>query len=177
MNETFDTLRTRYGARDWRDIRGDLSSVSLDASATRDAIAWLKDEGGYRHLAMVTAVDNLERGIFTLTYNLRNHDAGRNLLVHCDISRDNAVMDSIHLLWEQAWTYQREMKEWYGIDFPGSPRVDEEFVLEGWEGPPIMRRDFDSLAYSDATYADRPGRTTEDPATYMKSKLYPEAAR
>ena len=86
-------------------------------------------------------------------------------------------MDSIHLLWGQAWTYQREMKEWYGIDFPGSPRVDEEFVLEGWEGPPMMRRDFDSLAYSDATYTERPGRETHDPADAHERETLPGGRR
>jgi NADH-quinone oxidoreductase subunit C len=39
----------------------------------------------------------------------------------------------------------------------------------------MMRRDFDSRKYSDETYAERPGRVTSDPATHMKSKMYPEA--
>lgn len=181
MNDAKNALAERYGARDWRDKRKDLSSVVLEPLKVRDALTWLRDQEGYRHLSFATAVDNIERNAFTLTYALRRHEAsggaGHSLLVHCDVDRDHPVMDSIHLLWEQAWTYQREMKEWFGIDFPGSPRVDEEFVLEGWDGPPMMRRDFDSLAYSDATYAERPGRETVDPASYMKEKLSPEAAR
>jgi len=175
MNTTAMTLAERYGARDWRDQRADLASVTVDPRSARDALAWLRDFGEYKHLSFATAIDNIERNVFTLTYTLRNQERGHSLMLHCDIDRDKPVMDSIHLLWGQAWTYQREMKEWFGIDFPGSPRVDEEFVLEGWAGPPMMRRDFDSLAYSDATYVERPGRTTNDPAAYMKEKLYPEA--
>jgi len=175
MNELATELTRRYGARDWRDQRKDLSSVVVDALRIRDVLAWLKDSGGYRHLSFASAVDNIERNAFTLVYTLRNHDLGHSLMVHCDIDRSNPTVDSIHLLWGQAWTYQREMKEWFGIDFPGSPRVDEEFVLEGWQGPPMMRRDFDSRKYSDETYAERPGRVTSDPATHMKSKMYPEA--
>ncbi|WP_416208189.1 NADH-quinone oxidoreductase subunit C [Halomonas sp.] len=34
---------------------------------------------------------------------------------------------------------QRELKEMFGIDFPGSPRVDEPFVLESWDDIPPMR--------------------------------------
>ena len=176
MNELATELAGRYGARDWRDQRKDLSSVMVDSGRVRDVLAWLRDEAGYRHLSFASAVDHIERKVFTLVYALRNHDAGRALLVHCEIDRDAPVVDSIHRLWGQAWTYQREMKEWFGIDFPGSPRVDEEFVLEGWEGPPMMRRDFDSRAYSDETYAERPGRETRDPAAYMEETLRPEAA-
>lgn len=175
MHELAEKLAGRYGARDWHDQRKDLSSVLVDARNLRDTLTWLRDEAGYVHLDFATAIDLLERKTFRLTYAVHNHDAGHGILVHCDIDRDRPVMESIHRLWAQAWTYQREMKEWYGIDFPCSPRVDEEFVLEGWEGPPMMRRDFDSLAYSDATYTERPGRETRDPAAYMREKLYPEA--
>ncbi|PKL23277.1 MAG: NADH-quinone oxidoreductase subunit C [Spirochaetae bacterium HGW-Spirochaetae-3] len=177
MNELAKELAGRYGARGWHDIRKDLASVEVDAIRIRDVMAYLRDEAGYGHLSFMTAIDNIERGAFTLSYALRDHDARRGLIVHADVDRAEPTVDSIHLLWGQAWTYQREMREWFGIDFPGSPRVDEEFVLEGWEGPPMMRRDFDSLAYSDATYAERPGRVTHDPASHMREKLYPEAAQ
>jgi len=176
MNDMESALAERYGAWNWHDQRPDLASVFLESSKTHDALAWLRDSEGYRHLSFATAIDNIERNVFTLTYTLRNHEKRHSLIVHCDIDRGKPLMDSIHLLWGQAWTYQREMKEWFGIDFPGSPRVDEEFVLEGWAGPPMMRRDFDSLAYSDATYAERPGRVTHDPAAHMKAELYPEVA-
>ena len=81
-------------------------------------------------------------------------------------------MTSIHKLWSHAWQYQRELHELFGIDFPDSPRVHESFVLEGWEEIPPMRRDFDTLEYSERTYYKRPGRSTNDPQKYMKEKLY-----
>lgn len=84
-------------------------------------------------------------------------------------------MDSIHHLWAQAATYQRELKEMYGVHFPGSPRVDEEFALEGWKDVPPMRRDFDTLAYSEKTFFPRPGRKSHDPVEYMKKNMYPDA--
>ncbi len=39
------------------------------------------------------------------------------------LPRDAASMDSIHDLWPTAATYQRELREMFGIDFPDSPRV------------------------------------------------------
>ena len=36
-------------------------------------------------------------------------------------------------------------------DFPGNPRLTQ-FILEDWDGPPPMRKDFDSISYSRETY-------------------------
>ncbi len=83
-------------------------------------------------------------------------------------------MESIHHLWAQAATYQRELKEMYGVHFPGSPRIDDEFALEGWKDIPPMRRDFDTLAYSERTFFPRPGRESHDPVEYMKQNMYPD---
>jgi hypothetical protein len=83
-------------------------------------------------------------------------------------------MDSIHDLWPTAATYQSELREMFGIDFPGSPGVDDDFILEGWDAAPPYRRDFDTLEYSRATYREREGRVTHDPAAHMKQQLYPD---
>jgi len=85
-----------------------------------------------------------------------------------------ATMDSIHDVWPTAATYQRELREMFGIDFPGSPRIEEEFILEGWNDIPPYRRDFDTLKYANASFNQRPGRETRDPATHMKQQMYPD---
>ena len=87
------------------------------------------------------------------------------------VSRENATMESAHTLWEQVKTYQREMKEMFGIDFPGSPGVDENFILEGWDDKPPYRRDFDTKKYAEDTFFPRPGRKRYDPEEYMKEKM------
>ncbi len=137
-------------------------------------ITHLRDYEGFTHLVLLTAVDWLEENQFQLTYLLNNYDEKIDLGVRVMLDRETPVMTSIHHLWETAATYQRELKEMFGIDFPGSPRVNEEFILEGWEGIPPYRRDFDTKKYSEETYFPRPGRKTNDPAEYMKKKLYPE---
>jgi NADH-quinone oxidoreductase subunit C len=88
------------------------------------------------------------------------------------ISRENAEMVSCHNLWKHVETYQRELREMYGINFPGSPGVNDNFILEGWDQIPPMRRDFDTMKYSEETFVFRDGRATNDPAKYMKEKLY-----
>lgn len=158
--------------------RPDLAFLSLPAAALRPVLQQLRDHEGFTHLVLLTAVDWIEDGLFQLTYLLNDRSGARDLGLRVLIERPAeglATMTSIHDLWPTAATYQRELREMFGIDFPGSPRVDEEFILEGWGDKPPYRRDFDSLAYSQATYAERPGRQTHDPETHMREALYPSA--
>jgi NADH-quinone oxidoreductase subunit C len=131
----------------------------------------LKNELGFTHFVFMTAVDWMEEERFQLTYTLNHPEAKYDLGIRTYLSREAAQMDSAHHLWKQVATYQRELKEMYGIDFPGSPRVDEPFLLEGWDDIPPMRREFDTLKYAEETYFPRPGRETHDPATYMRDKM------
>ncbi len=154
--------------------REDLYFVTVPKDQAIPSVTHLRDAEGFSHLVMITVVDWLEEGIFKLEYILHNHDLHTDISIVTNISREQATMYSAHHLWAQVWTYQRELKEMYGIDFPGSPRVNESFLLEGWDSIPPMRREFDTLKYSEETYFPRPGRKTNDPATYMKQKLYPD---
>jgi len=83
-------------------------------------------------------------------------------------------MTSIHTLWAQAWTYQRELRELWGIDFPGSPRIEEDFCLEGWDEIPPMRREFDTVEYCERTFESRDGRETVDPREHMHEVIFPQ---
>jgi NADH-quinone oxidoreductase subunit C len=133
----------------------------------------LRDRENYTHLNFMTCIDYIEDGIFTLVYMLHNYDEKHSLSIHVDISRDGEEMVSIHTLWAQAWTYQRELREMYGIRFPGSPRLDEDFCLEGWDQIPPMRREFDTKKFSQERFGHREGRSSEEPREHMKVELYP----
>ncbi len=133
----------------------------------------MRDIDGFSHLTLLTAVDWLEEGLFQLTYLVCNRTQHLDLGLRVMIERDAATMASIHDIWPTAATYQRELREMFGIDFPGSPRLNEEFILEGWNDIPPYRRDFDTKKYAAESYSQRPGRETHDPALHMKQKLYP----
>ena len=55
------------------------------------------------------------------------------------------------------------------------PDADADLVRFFADIPPY-RRDFDTLKYAEASYSQRPGRETRDPATHMKQQLYPGEA-
>lgn len=175
MQQILDALKQSVIIEDVSEQRNDLVFITVSQAQAVSAVTHLRDRANFTHLVILTAVDWLEDGLFQLTYLLNNPRKKVDIGVRVMIDREKAQMESIHHLWPAAATYQRELREMFGISFPGSPRVNETFILdEGWDGPPPYRRDFDTLRYSEETYFPRPGRTTNDPAEYMKSKLYPE---
>ncbi|OSM04075.1 putative NADH dehydrogenase (ubiquinone), 30 kDa subunit [Magnetofaba australis IT-1] len=176
MDAILKNLSARCALGELDKRRADLWFVTVDPAHVRPALAHLRDNEGFTHLVLLTAVDWMEEGRFQLTYLLHNRAAALDVGLRCFIDRETATMESIHDMWATAATYQRELKEMFGIDFPGSPGVDDEFILEGWAEIPPYRRDFDTLAYAEATYTNRPGRASEDPEEYMQRKLYPEGA-
>lgn len=174
IERVIEVLERLFGGKDSFLQRADMGFVTIPKEQGVAAVTHLRDHEGFEHLVLLTAVDWIEDGLFQLTYLLNNPEARLDLGVRVMLPREEAVMGSIHDLWKQAATYQRELKEMFGIDFPGSPRVDKPFILEGWDGPPPYRRDFDTKKYSEETYFPRPGRESHDPTKYMKQKLYPD---
>ncbi len=174
MRDIHARLKQRHHLGQLEPKRDGLAFVTVPRDHLRGLLLDLRDREGFTHLVLLTAVDWMEEGLFQLTYMLNNRALDRTLGIRVMLDREDPTGDSIHDLWPTAATYQRELREMFGIDFPGSPRLEEEFILEGWTDLPPYRRDFDSLAYSLQTYAERPGRVTHDPRDYMKSKLYPD---
>ena len=173
MSDPFERLQRDFGVTDIIERKPGMTKLHVDKNAAERLIRELRDREAYTHLNFMTCIDYIEDGIFTLVYMLHNYDTRQTLSVHVDIDRENAVMTSIHTLWAQAWTYQRELREMYGIDFPGSPRLEEDFCLEGWDQIPPMRREFDTKKFSDERFGHREGRHSEEPRQHMKVELYP----
>ncbi|MCK5816516.1 MAG: NADH-quinone oxidoreductase subunit C [Candidatus Marinimicrobia bacterium] len=174
MKALIKRLKQKFSISDAVYQRKDEVFVSVKKEDAVALITHMKEKEGFTHLVILTAVDWLEDGKFQLTYLLNNNTEKMDVGVRVFLDREHSEMESIHHLWKQAPTYQRELKEMFGIDFPESPRIDEPFILEGWQEIPPYRRDFDTKTYTEETYFPRPGRKTHDPAEYMKQKLYPE---
>lgn len=167
-------LKTQFEITEIIPQRDDLYFIKVNKDRAELVIRHLKDQEWYTHLSFLTAIDYIETNTFTLTYMLNNYQTNKALGVHVDIDRDNPAMPSFHRLWGQMATYQRELKEMVGIEFPGSPRLNDEFFLEGWDQIPPMRREFNIVEFCEARFPIREGRETTDPKTTMKENLYPE---
>ncbi len=174
MKYILEKIKSKYAVTDILQKRSNLLFFSAEKKVLTDLLAYLKELEGFSHFVMISCVDWIEENKFQLTY-IVNHPVNKyDIAVRVDINRNEPVMDSIHHLWLHTETDQRELKELYGIDFPGSPRVNEAFVLEDWDQIPPMRRDFDTLKYAQETFFPREGRQTYDTKEYMKLKMYPD---
>ncbi len=173
MRELHASLKKLFPLGDLTEQRPNLAFVTVPKDHLRAVAVHLRDTAGFTHLVLLTAVDWLEDEVFQLTYLLHDRAKNRDIGLRVKLPRLTASMESIHEVWPTAATYQRELREMFGIDFPGSPRLNEEFILEGWNDIPPYRRDFDTKKYAAESYNQRPGRETRDPAQHMKQQLYP----
>lgn len=173
MKDLFEIITTAFHLKDYEQQRPDLAFFTATSSQIVSLLTHLRDIHGFSHLVMVTCVDWIEIEQFQLTYILHNYDRKQDLGIRVFISRKMPMVDSIHHLWKQGRVYQRELREMFGIDFPCSPELEIPMILEGWQGPPPMRRDFDTKLYCEETYSNRE-RDHHEPEEHMKQKLYPE---
>lgn len=176
MRELYTKLKESFPLGELTGQRPDLAFITVPREQLRPLLLHLRDREGFSHLVLLTAVDWLEEDIFQLTYLISDRAKGRDLGLRLMLPRDGASMESIHDIWPTAATYQRELREMFGIDFPDSPGVNDDFILEGWIDIPPYRRDFDTLKFAEENFRQRPGRETRDPAQHMKDQLYPDKA-
>jgi len=176
MKKLYTKLNNLFPLGELTEQRDNLAFITIKQEQLRPLLLHLRDKENFSHLVILTAVDWLEDNIFQLTYLLSNREAAIDIGLRLMIPRDNAVMESIHDIWPTAATYQRELREMFGINFPDSPGVNDDFILEGWNDIPPYRRDFDTLKYSKENFSERPGRESKDPAEHMKQQLYPDGA-
>jgi len=131
--------------------------IVADKDIVSSILLYLKNQMGFIHLNHMTCVDWIEDNKFELVYIVWNPETKKTVLVHTFIDREHPEMENIDTIWDQAHTYEREMREMYGIEFPGL-EAPKEFILEDWQEMPPMRRDFDTKKYAQETYTTRPGR-------------------
>jgi len=174
MKELIDRLSKAFELKDVVYQRKNLTYATANKENVISLITHLRDYEGFSHFVMLSCVDWIEDNLFQLTYILNNPAHKHDLAVRCMIDRTEATMTSAHHLWKVIATYQRELKEMYGIEFPGSPRLNENFILEGWDEIPPMRRDFDTKKYSAETFFPRERPSTNDPKEHMRQQLHPD---
>ena len=82
-----------------------------------------------QRLITISAID--EGNFFTLMYHFND----RNLIVR--LSKKKPCIDSIISMYPSAELYEREIHDFFGIEFKGNPRLHEMlFLPEDWKEKP-----------------------------------------
>lgn len=140
-----------------RVVRDRRVEVYADKDQVSSILLFAKTQLGFIHLAHMTCIDWIKENQFELVYTIWSPEKKIHLFVMTRIDRENPVMENIDTIWHQANTYEREMREMFGIQFPGLTG-EMDFALEDWDEMPPMRKDFDTHQYAEQTYFQRPGR-------------------
>ncbi|HPJ21851.1 MAG TPA: NADH-quinone oxidoreductase subunit C [Clostridia bacterium] len=118
------------------------------------ALAYLKSSG-FAQLSILTCVDWIEDGEFELVYILMNWNEGIHVQLRARIDRNEPVFNTITHIYPGARYYEREVHEFFGIEFKGNEDSYKPLFLERWDAIPPLRKDFDPQAYSDSKFPMR----------------------
>ena len=131
-----------YHRKTERRIRMDVSSETLPT-----LLELLRGRASYVHLSAITCVDWIKDGEFELVYHLWSYEHNNLVSVHTRVPRSPGVYLSVYDIYHPAAFFERDINEMFGLYFEGSPDM-EKFILTEWDGPPPMRKDFDSEAWA-----------------------------
>jgi len=129
-----------------RRVRVDLAAETLPA-----LLELLKGHAGYNHLSAISCVDWIEEQQFELVYHLVSYETNILVSAHIRIARDPGVYLSVYDIFEPAGFFERDIHEMFGLYFEGAPDM-EKFILTEWNGPPPMRKEFDSEQWVNDTF-------------------------
>jgi NADH-quinone oxidoreductase subunit C len=124
-----------------RRVRVDVAPDALPA-----LLELLQGRASYVHLSAISCVDWIDQGEFELVYHVWSYEMQSLVSAHTRIPRDPGVYLSVYDIYRPAAFFERDIHEMYGIFFEGSPDM-EKFILTEWDGPPPMRKEFDSEAW------------------------------
>jgi NADH-quinone oxidoreductase subunit C len=117
--------------------------VDLNADALPALLELLRGRASYVHLSAISCVDWIDEGQFELVYHVWSYELQTLVSAHTRIPRDPGVYISVYDIYPPAAFFERDIHEMFGLYFEGSPDM-EKFILTEWDGPPPMRKDFDS---------------------------------
>ena len=133
----------RKGARRMR--------VDVAADALPALLELLRGRASYVHLSAITCVDWIDEGEFELVYHVWSYELQSLVSAHTRIPREPGRYISVYDIYMPAGFFERDIHEMFGVWFEGSPDMTK-FILTEWDGPPPMRKEFDSEAWVNAHF-------------------------
>lgn len=117
-------------------------NVSIDPGQLHELMQLLKrnPDTNFDYLFCLTGVDyGKELGI---VYHLESTVHRHIIVVKVKTNeRENPVFDSVQDIWATANFHEREVYDFFGIEFRGHPHMKKLFLTEDWEGFPL-RKDY-----------------------------------
>ena len=148
IKELMQELSACKGASNVSIIRSNVAKLDMVKESSKDFFTKLKDDFGFEHCSLITAIDN--EPDFELVYHFTSvnrsvtvgsADISVMTEVHVFLERDMPTIDSISDLWGGANWHEREAFDLMGIYFVGHPDLRRVLLPEGFAGHPL-RKDY-----------------------------------
>jgi len=141
MNEVIKKIRRQF--KDVFITEIDEREVKIDVPQENvlGILSILKNEG-FSHLSLLICVDWIENKEFELVYILFSWKDGGKIIVSTRIDRENPKFVTVKHMWPVARFYEREIHEFFGVEFEGNDDM-KPLILELWDDIPPSRKDFD----------------------------------
>lgn len=99
------------------------------------------DQTSFDYLFCLTGVDwGEELGV---VYHLESTNFRHSLVVKTQTAdRENPVIDSVYDIWATAEFHEREVFDFFGIEFTNHPNLKRLFLTDDWDGFPL-RKDYE----------------------------------
>ena len=129
-------------------VRNNVVKFDLDKNVSKDFFVKLKDDFGFEHCSLITAIDNQPQ--FELVYHfsaingsvfVQDSTAAVMAEIHIFLERDTPTVESVSDLWFGANWHEREAFDLMGIYFIGHPDLRRVLLPEGFAGHPL-RKDY-----------------------------------
>jgi NADH-quinone oxidoreductase subunit C len=122
--------------------------LDVESDALPALLTLLQGKGSFVHLSAISCVDWIKDNEFELVYHVWSYEMKVMVSAHIRIPREPGRYLSVYDIYKPAGFFERDIFEMYGVYFEGSPWM-EKFILTEWDGPPPMRKEFDSEAWVD----------------------------
>jgi NADH-quinone oxidoreductase subunit C len=119
-------------------------TVTVEAEFLPEIVRYLRDDDATQmdFLRLITCVDYLTRKPrFDVVYVLYSTAHKHMLTVRVPLAADDPKVGSIHELYQCAAWFEREVWDFYGIDFEGHPDMRRVLNYEEFDGHPL-RKDY-----------------------------------
>ncbi|MFN6992307.1 MAG: NADH-quinone oxidoreductase subunit C [Fervidobacterium sp.] len=153
INELFEQIKQLFDV-DIQSVDQRQYKLITANDKTIPLLSYLKEKG-YSHLSILTCADWIEKKHFELVYILFNWSNGLTFLVSTFIDREKPIFYTVKDMWPTAEYYERDVHEFFGVEFEGNENCKKPMILELWNDLPPLRKDFDPLTYSKEHYPDR----------------------
>jgi len=142
MNEQLKILISEILPTAVFDETGEWLNVAIDAKDWRVFANELRYSPGFNmdYLFCVTGVD--WKTHLSVVYHLTSTTRRHTIVVKAKVDRENPAIETVSDIWRTAEFHEREVYDFFGIEFLHHPDLRRLFLTDDWKGWPL-RKDYD----------------------------------